>query len=116
MRRARIQRRGRSPGVALGAGVLSLASGSLLASPTGGQVTAGNGQITQNGNQTTVTQQSQSLAIDWQSFNIGANQGVTFNQPGATAIVLNEVVGQSPSQILGSLKANGQVFILNPNG
>ena len=117
MRRARIHRRGRSGGVAtFSAGVLSLASGPLLASPTGGQVTAGNGQITQNGNQTTVTQQSQNLAIDWQSFNIGANQGVTFNQPGRNTIVLNEVVGQSATEILGSLKANGQVFILNPNG
>jgi len=117
MRRARIHRRSRSGGVAtLGAGMLSLASGSLLATPTGGQVTAGNGQISQNGSQTTITQQSQNLAIDWQSFNIGASQGVTFKQPGTTSIVLNEVVGQSPSQILGSLKANGQVFILNPNG
>ena len=117
MRRARIHRRGRSGGVAtFSAGVLSLASGPLLASPTGGQVTAGNGQVTQSGNQTTITQQSQNLAIDWQSFNIGANQGVTFNQPGRNAIVLNEVVGQSATEILGSLKANGQVFILNPNG
>jgi filamentous hemagglutinin family protein len=117
MRRARIHRRGRSGRVAtLSAGVLSLATAPLLASPTGGQVTAGNGQITQNGNQTTIAQQSQNLAIDWQSFNIGANQGVTFKQPGTTSIVLNEVVGQSATQILGSLKANGQVFILNPNG
>jgi filamentous hemagglutinin family protein len=117
MRRAPKHRRGRSGGVAtLGAGVLSLAGGPLLAAPTGGQVTAGNGQITQNGNQTTIAQQSQNLAINWQTFNIAPNQGVTFVQPGASAIVLNQVLGQSPSQITGSLKANGQVFILNPNG
>lgn len=39
-----------------------------------------------------------------------------FNQPNATAIALNRVLGQDPSQILGNLSANGQVFILNPNG
>ena len=118
MRRAPKHRRGRSGGVAtLGAGILSLAAGApVLATPTGGQVTAGNGQITQNGTQTTISQQSQNLAINWQTFNIAANQGVTFVQPGASAIVLNQVLGQSPSQIFGSLKANGQVFILNPNG
>ncbi|MDB6011469.1 MAG: filamentous hemagglutinin family outer membrane protein, partial [Gammaproteobacteria bacterium] len=117
MRRAPKHRRGRSGGVAtLGAGVLSLAAAPVLAAPTGGQVTTGNGQITQNGNQTTISQQSQNLAINWQTFNIAANQGVTFVQPGASAIVLNQVLGQSPSQISGSLKANGQVFILNPNG
>jgi filamentous hemagglutinin family protein len=118
MRRARANRRGRSASLAtLSAGVLSLAANTPSpASPTGGQVTAGNGQITQSGNQTTISQQSQNLAIDWQSFNIAANQGVTFNQPGATAIVLNQVLGQSATQIFGSLKANGQVFILNPNG
>ena len=118
MRRARANRRGRFANLAsLCAGLLSLAANTpSLASPTGGQVTAGNGQITQNGNQTTISQQSQNLAIDWQSFNIGANQGVTFVQPGATSVVLNQVLGQGASQILGSLKANGQVFILNPNG
>jgi filamentous hemagglutinin family protein len=118
MRRARANRRGRFANLAsLCAGLLSLAANTpSLASPTGGQVTAGNGQITQNGNQTTISQQSQNLAIDWQSFNIGANQGVTFVQPGATSVVLNQVLGQGASQILGGLKANGQVFILNPNG
>jgi filamentous hemagglutinin family protein len=117
MRRARANRRGRSASVAtLSAGVLSLAANPLLAAPTGGQVTAGNGQITQSGNQTTITQQSQNLVIDWRSFNIAANQGVNFVQPGATALALNQVLGQGASQIFGSLKSNGQVFILNPNG
>ena len=29
---------------------------------------------------------------------------------------MNRVLGQDPSRILGCLTANGQVFILNPNG
>ena len=47
------------------------------------------------------------MAINWQSFNIGAGYGVQFVQPSSQAIALNRVVGLSgPSQILGSLTAN----------
>ncbi|MDD5336627.1 MAG: YDG domain-containing protein, partial [Rhodoferax sp.] len=102
-----------------------LASTALLtpwaqAGPTGGQVTAGSGSIAQTGQNgstnTTINQGSQSLAINWQSFGIASNESVNFVQPNAAAIALNRVVGQDPSQILGSLSANGQVFILNPSG
>ena len=84
--------------------------------PSGGQVTSGNGAITQTGNSTVINQQSQNLAINWLSFSIGAGESVRFNQPNSSAIALNRVVGQDPSEILGTLSANGQVFILNPNG
>ena len=88
----------------------------LIAAPNGGNISLGNGNISQNGNTTTVTQQSGKLAIDWNSFSIGVNEGIRFVQPSSSSIVLNRVLGQSPSQILGTLSANGQVFILNPNG
>jgi filamentous hemagglutinin family protein len=88
----------------------------VCAAPVGGGVSAGSGSIAQNGNTTTIQQNSDRLAINWNSFNIGANESVRFNQPGAHAIALNRVLGQDPSQILGNLSANGQVFILNPNG
>ncbi len=88
----------------------------VCAAPVGGQISAGSGSIAQSGNTTTIQQNSNRLAINWNSFNIGANESVRFNQPGAHAIALNRVLGQDPSQILGNLSANGQVFILNPNG
>ena len=47
---------------------------------------------------------------------MGKAEAVRFNQPGASAITLNRVTGTESSQILGNLSANGQVFILNPNG
>lgn len=84
--------------------------------PGGGVVTAGQAVIGQNGNSMTINQSSGKAAIDWQSFNIGSNAQVNFVQPSANAIALNRVVGQNASQILGTLNANGQVFILNPNG
>ncbi|HET6471914.1 MAG TPA: autotransporter-associated beta strand repeat-containing protein, partial [Pseudomonadales bacterium] len=86
------------------------------AGPNGGQVTAGTGTIEQAGSTTTIDQSSNKLAINWQSFDIGAGESVRFNQPSAQAIALNRILGQDPTTILGSLSANGQVFLLNPNG
>jgi len=102
-------------------GALALAGGLFLlpfaqAGPAGGQVSAGSGSIAQVGTTTTINQGSQNLAINWQSFSIAPNEAVRFNQPNASAIALNRVTSQSPSQIMGSLSANGQVFVLNPNG
>ncbi len=103
------------------AGALALTGGLFLApfaqaGPTGGQVSAGAGTIVQSGVSTTINQSSQNLAINWQGFSIAANESVRFNQPNAASVALNRVVGQDPSQILGTLSANGQVFVLNPNG
>ena len=39
-----------------------------------------------------------------------------FQQPGSTSIALNKIYQNSPSSIFGSLSANGQVYLLNPNG
>ncbi|MGV2290472.1 filamentous hemagglutinin N-terminal domain-containing protein [Trinickia sp. YCB016] len=106
---------------------ISLAASSLAtcppawAAPAGGQVTAGTGAInatanSAGGTSTVIQQNSNRLAINWTSFDIGAKDTVTFAQPSASAIALNRVTSQSATQILGTLNANGQVFILNPNG
>ncbi len=79
-------------------------------------VTAGAAGITTVGNTTTINQSSQRVAIDWTSLSTAANEALRFNQPNASAIALNRITGSSPSELLGSLTANGQVFILNPNG
>ncbi len=84
--------------------------------PTGGQVVVGSGQVSQAGNLLVIQQNSNKLGLDWQSFNIGSGATVEFRQPGAGAIALNRVLGNSGSQIYGQLKANGQVFLSNPNG
>lgn len=87
-----------------------------FAGPTGGQVTAGSATITRSGTATTINQASNKAAIDWTKFSVGANESVRFNQPSASALTLNRVTGTESSTILGSISANGQVFILNPNG
>ena len=96
---------------------LGMHSGLVFAGPQGGQVVAGSGAIANpNANTTVITQNSQNLAVDWQSFNVRANELVQFKQPGQTATALNRIFDQHPSQIYGQIKANGQVFLMNPNG
>ena len=93
------------------------ASLALLAqSPTGGVVSSGTASITQSGSSTNINQSSNSAVINWQSFSIGANSAVNFNQPATTSVTLNRVTGNSESVIDGVLNANGNVFLINSNG
>lgn len=85
--------------------------------PQGGTITTGNGSIVNNGgNQLVINQNSDKLGINWQSFNVGPDGHVIFNQPGKDSIALNRVIGKDGSAILGKIDANGQVFLINPNG
>lgn len=100
-----------------GIGLISLPVTAAMANPQGGQVVAGNATIRQETpTKVGITQTTDKAIIDWLSFSIGANGQVQFYQPSASAVALNRVVGQDPSQILGRLTANGQVFLVNPNG
>ena len=84
--------------------------------PTGGQVAAGSASITQSTNRMDINQSTQKAVLNWQSFNIGADAQVNFAQPSASAVALNRVLSSDPSAIYGKLSANGQVFLVNPNG
>ncbi|MEO8155567.1 MAG: YDG domain-containing protein, partial [Rhizobacter sp.] len=117
-------KRGGGSGALLAGVLMGLGAGAALAQvapppntlPTGGQVARGQASLTSTGNRLDITQTSQQAIINWQSFSIGAGAQVNFMQPGASAVVLNRVLGSDPSSIFGRLNANGQVFILNPNG
>ncbi|ENN3860796.1 filamentous hemagglutinin N-terminal domain-containing protein, partial [Escherichia coli] len=104
---------------------LSLLSGMIMMAhpvmaaglPTGGQIVAGSGSIqTPSGSQMNIYQNSQNMVASWNSFDIGKGNTVQFYQPDSSAVALNRVVGGGESQIMGNLKANGQVFLVNPNG
>ncbi|HEI3267032.1 TPA: filamentous hemagglutinin N-terminal domain-containing protein, partial [Escherichia coli] len=85
--------------------------------PTGGVITAGSGSITTTSStQMDITQSSQNMIINWTTFNIGADSTVNFWQPDSSSVVLSRVTGGTESQILGTLNANGQVFLVNPSG
>ncbi len=84
--------------------------------PTGPQVAAGQASVTANGSQMTVHQGSDKAILNWQSFDIGANAGVRFVQPGSGSVALNRVLGNDPSRIYGQLQSNGKVFLVNGSG
>ncbi|AZG09120.1 filamentous hemagglutinin N-terminal domain-containing protein [Pigmentiphaga sp. H8] len=84
--------------------------------PTGGSVVAGQAGISQSGSRMTIQQGSNRAIIDWTSFNIGSNATVRFEQASSASVALNRVVGGDASRIHGQLTANGQVWLVNPNG
>jgi filamentous hemagglutinin family protein len=86
------------------------------ARPTGGQVVAGQASIAQTQARTTVTQTTDRAAVNWQGFDVGGRHTVQFQQPAASSVTLNRVVGPNPSHIAGKLQANGQVVIVNQAG
>lgn len=71
------------------------------------------GKIVVNINQT-----SQNAVLNWQTFNVGANTVVNYNQGGSNWTALNRVspTSASPTQILGQINAPGNVYIINQNG
>ena len=84
-------------------------------------------QSTSNGQTTVqVKQTAQKAILTWDSFNVGRNTTLYFNQSGGNQtngsnnnwIALNRVVDPSgvPSQIFGQIKAEGTVYLLNHNG
>ena len=84
--------------------------------PTGAQVVSGQVSFSQTGNQLNIHQATQKAITNWTSFNVGALSEVNFLQNNASSISLNRVLSSDPSQIFGKLNANGQVWLINPNG
>lgn len=93
----------------------------IIGAPTGatGPIQAVNGTHTT----VTVTQTQQQALLDWKTFNIGADTTLAFDQSAGGAevgnwIAFNRISDPSgnPTQILGSIQAQGQVYVINQNG
>ena len=96
---------------------LALAPAPVFANLEGGTVTAGEAAISGEGTaRVLITQTSERAFIDWQRFSIGAGETTRFVQPDAQALAANRVVGADPSEIFGTLEANGRVVLINRNG
>ncbi len=96
--------------------VTLLSASIALAGPTGGVVSSGTASISTAGTVTTINQSTAKAAIDWSSFSTASNETVNFIQPSTSSVTLNRVTGTGASNLNGQLNANGQVFIINPNG
>jgi filamentous hemagglutinin family protein len=79
----------------------------------------------------TINQTQSRALLSWNTFNVGRDTTLTFNQQGNKDwVAVNRVVGginpatglldptrgPAPSQILGSIKADGTVYVLNRSG
>lgn len=96
--------------------ILSTAAVAFLhANPQQFSVAAGEAQAAQSGSLLEVTASDRAI-LNWESFSIDAGEITRFIQPGADSAVLNRVMGSDLTQIMGLLQANGQVYLVNPNG
>ena len=93
-----------------------LAPGVSQAGPTGGNIKAGTGNIDYSDSSTIINQGSDKLAIDWDSFNLDADELVKFIQPNSSSLVLNRILDDNASVIRGRIDANGHVLLVNPRG
>lgn len=91
-------------------------SSSVHALPLQPTPASGSVNIVTTGNDMQINQTTDKAIINWQKFGVAPNESVTFSQPSRSSIALNRVTGTDPSALDGKLNANGQVFIINPNG
>ncbi len=81
-------------------------------------------QTVKNGKTTvTIKQTTQQALLEWQTMNVGKKTTLTFDQSKGGAdsgkwIAFNQIKDTSgdPTQILGNIKADGQIYLINTNG
>ena len=93
-----------------------LAATGALANPQGPNVVAGQAGFANPAPNVLNVTNSPGAIINWQAFGINPNEVTRFIQQSGASAVLNRVVGQDPSAVLGQLLSNGRVFLINPNG
>ena len=96
---------------------VALSSLVVRANPIGESVTVGSVSFDRvTPGVLSIRQETDRAIINWEGFSIGAGELTKFIQPGANAAALNRVLGGNPSEIYGTLRANGQLILLNPAG
>jgi filamentous hemagglutinin family protein len=85
--------------------------------PQDGRVMSGSagGAMSTDGNYLTVTAADRSV-LKWDSFSVFVGKTLEFMQPNGGAVLNRVELGADASQILGTMKANGTVMLMNPNG
>ena len=88
-----------------------------LTLPQDASVVSGGVNITITDNSKMTLSQSQDRAVvNWGSFSVGREAHVDIQQPTASSAILNRVTGDTTSEIHGRITANGQIYLVNPNG
>jgi len=88
----------------------------LVAKPVGLEIQSGKATCSSSHSNTFQINNSHNAILHWEDFSIAQGEKVQFIQPSSQSTVLNRVTGSNASQLLGVLKSNGTVFLINPNG
>ena len=88
----------------------------IFALPSDFQLISGEAELSRSSKDSIDICVSDSSILHWNEFSIQENERVSFIQPSSTSCVLNRVVGENPSNILGFLESNGKVLLLNSRG
>ncbi len=102
-------------GVFLGTLSTANAEGALPV-PAENWVTGGSATNRIVGDALHIDQQSDRAVLNWKSFDVGEKNTVNFQQLSSSSIAMNRIGQNDPSQILGKITANGQVYLYNQNG
>jgi len=95
--------------------------------PDGSQAALGASVSAAAGGTLTINQSASQAVINWNSFNVAAGATVRFNQgtgtpgtanwvPNSSYQALNRIYDLNPSQIFGSISADGKIYLINQNG
>lgn len=104
-------------GAALSGLLLTGSAAHAVELPKGGSVAYGGVAISSpNAGALSIQQSTPAAIVNWQSFSIGQGGRVDVAQPSSASTLLSRVTGSTPSTIAGQLNANGQVYLVNPNG
>nr|HRW58698.1 filamentous hemagglutinin N-terminal domain-containing protein [Chlamydiales bacterium] len=96
--------------------LFSFLSFTIFASPQNMNVVSGEANLSNISDQHMQIETSDKAILHWDNFSIKENEKVEFLQQSAKSSVLNRVIGNTSSEILGSLTSNGQILLLNPKG
>ena len=77
-----------------------LAPTALWAGPEGGEIVGGSGRITQGGKATTIKQNTDRMAIEWQSYDVAVDERVRYIQPDASSVSLNSILSKLSTILL----------------
>ncbi len=90
--------------------LLPLGAVLAVAGPDGANVVGGAATVHGQGSaNVTINQSSERAVINWRQFDIGPGETTRFNQPNSSSVALNRVTGGlGPSQLMGTLSANGR--------
>jgi len=92
-----------------------LMTAALQGKPSGHQVKHGRVSVSQHSKGIQIHQESKHAVIHWENFSIAEGELAEFflNQEGAT---LNRVTGNQLSSLMGTLRSNGKLYLINPHG